>query len=102
MATLDNIDLRGESRKPAAELESFGLPDLNPLVTVTLARDLDPKFNKHLLLAYEPFNERVKQIKTSLYLQRNRDGSSEEKRSFHDDPYELKSIPIQAVDFFGP
>lgn len=107
MATLNNIDLRdakphSESGEPAVEFESFDLQDFNPRVAVTLARDLDPKFNKRLLLAYEPFVEWVEQLKISLDLQTKGDGNSGERHPFHDDPYELKSIHIQAVDFFGP
>ncbi|KAE8444135.1 hypothetical protein EG329_000823 [Mollisiaceae sp. DMI_Dod_QoI] len=107
MATLNHIDLRdakphSESGEPAVEFGSFYLPDFNPPVEVTLARDLEPKFNKSLLLAYEPFDGWLQQLKISLDLQTKEDGSSGEKHPFHDDPYELKSIHIQAVDFFGP
>jgi 8-oxo-dGTP pyrophosphatase MutT (NUDIX family) len=107
MATLNNIDLRdakphSESGEPAVEFESFDLRDFNPPVAVTLARDLDPKFNKPLLLAYEPFVGWVEQLKRSLDLQTKEDKNSGERHPFHDDPYELKSIHIQAVDFFGP
>jgi ADP-sugar diphosphatase len=104
MATSNNIDLRdakphSESEEPAVEFESFILPD--PPVTVTLARDLDPKFDKQLLGKYEPFVEWVKHLKTSLDLQMEEEENSEKRHPFHDDPYELKSIHIQAVDFFG-
>jgi ADP-sugar diphosphatase len=108
MATLNNIDLpflrdaipHSESGEPVVDSEFFHLPDFNPPVKVTLARDLDPRFNERLLLAYKPFLEWVEQLKTSLDLQTKTDENSEERHPFHDDPYELKSIHIQAVDFF--
>lgn len=106
MATSNDIDLRNakphsESGGPVVEFECFNLEGFNPPVTVTLAINLDPKFNKHLLEKYEPFVEWVKQLKTSLDLQKEEEENSEKRHPFHDDPYELKSIHIQAVDFFG-
>jgi 8-oxo-dGTP pyrophosphatase MutT (NUDIX family) len=107
MATSKNdIDLRNakphsESGEPAVEFESFILPFFSPPVTVTLARDLDPKFNKQVLETYEPFVEWVEHLKTSLDLQMKEEENFEKRHPFHDDPYQLKSIHIQAVDFFG-
>jgi ADP-sugar diphosphatase len=77
------------------------LPDFDTPVTVTLARDLNPKFNKELLGTWEPFVELVQHLKTSLDLQTEEEENPEKRHPFHDDPYELKSIHIQAVDFFG-
>jgi ADP-sugar diphosphatase len=116
MATSTNIDLRyarpdSERGDPDAksdrgesevEFESFLLPDFSPSVTVTVARDLDPRFNRQLLGTYEPFVEWVEQLRTSLDLQLVEYEDSSKRHPFHDDPYELKSIQIQAVDFFGP
>ncbi|PVH71589.1 hypothetical protein DL98DRAFT_95044 [Cadophora sp. DSE1049] len=102
----NNIDLRNATPRPemgeSAEIfGSFELPDFDPPVVITLAKDLDSKFNKSVLLAYEPFVEWVEQLKRSLDLQRTGVGNFGEKHPFHDDPYELKNIHIQAVDFFG-
>jgi len=103
----NNIDLRNATPCPdigdsAEEFESFQLPDFDPPVKITLAKDVDrEKFNKSVLLAYKPFDEWVKQLKRSLDLQKEGVGNFGEKHPFHDDPYELKSIHIQVVDFFG-
>lgn len=107
MATSNAIDLRdakphSESGEQAVEFESFVLTDFKSPLKVTLARDLDPKFNKQLLRTYKPFVEWVEQLETSLSLQTGGEENSEERHPFHDNPYELKSIHIQAVDFFGP
>jgi len=91
-----------ENGDPEVKHRNFQLPNFNPTVVVTLANDLEPKFDKDLLLAYKPFVEWVEQLKRSLDLQTKEDGSSGEKHPFYKDPYELKSIHIQAVDFFGP
>ncbi|RDW87874.1 hypothetical protein BP5796_03568 [Coleophoma crateriformis] len=107
MATSNHIDLgdaipHSENGEPAGESELLKLSDFDPPVKVTLGKDLDPKFNEKLLREYEPFWEWVKQLKRSLDLQRTADGTSGETHPFHADPYELKSIHIQAVDLFGP
>jgi len=91
-----------EPKEPDVELESFDLPKFSPAVKVTLARDLDPQFNKELLGTYEPFIEWVKQLRASLELQHKEVEDLEKRHPFHDDPYQLESIHIQAVDFFGP
>ncbi|KUJ09350.1 uncharacterized protein LY89DRAFT_657698 [Mollisia scopiformis] len=106
MATSNNIDLKdakphSENGSSEGQFESFILPDFSPPVTVTLAGDLDEKFNKQMLGTYEPFVEWVQQLKKSLDLQRKEEDDPEKRHPFHDDPYELKSIHIQAVDFFG-
>lgn len=85
-----------EVKKPEVVFESFMLKSFDPPVEVTLARDLDPKFDQALLASYEPFTEWVEQLNKSLKLQPVV-GKDDEN-----DPYELKSIHIQAVDLFGP
>jgi len=102
----NNTDPRNATPHPeigdsAEAFESFQLPDFDPPVVVTLAKDLDTKFNKSVLLKYEPFVEWVEQLKRSLDLQTTGDGISGKKHPFHDDRYELKKIHIQVVDFFG-
>ncbi|TVY20727.1 Nudix hydrolase 14-like protein [Lachnellula arida] len=106
MTTPNDIDLRYAKPHPenggqVVEFESFILRNFSPPVTVTLARDLDPKFNEQLLRTYEPFVDWVKHLRTSLDLQKEEEEDSAKRHPFHDDPYELKSIHIQAVDFFG-
>lgn len=93
----------GDEKTPV-KFEPFELPDsygFNPSVLVEPANAVDSRFNKDLLLAYEPFDEWLKQLKRSLDLQMKVDAKSGEKHPFHNDPYELKRIEIQAVEFFG-
>lgn len=107
MATSNAIDLSNaepylENGNAAVVSNSFMLNGFTPAVKVTIARDLDPRLDEQCLLDYEPFTEWVQQLKAALELQRLEEPDFEKRHAFHDDPYEVKSIHIQSVDFFGP
>jgi len=70
---------------------SFYLPEVSPTVEVKLVPDI----TKDQLLAYGPFNDWLTTLQTSLALQKSKE------HPFNDDEYVLKSIQIQAVDWFG-
>lgn len=99
MATPNRIEMpvaKPPSEKGESEpgFEWFNLPDTTFTFKLYRAKDLDPRVTTQLLLSYEPFIEWIAQLKTSLDLQRG-------EHPFHDDPYELKSVHIQTIDFFG-
>lgn len=71
---------------------SFYLPDVSPTVPVTLVPDV----TKDQLLAFRPFDEWRKTLLSSLALQKSKE------HPFNEDPYVLRKIEIQAVDWFGP
>ena len=78
---------------------SFELPDFSPAVTVTFARDLPAKFSKEELLNYKAFKEWLGTLRNSLALQPKE--NVQHLHPFHDAPYTLRKIHIQAVDYFG-
>ncbi len=70
---------------------SFYLPDVSPTVRV----DLSPDITQDQLLAYRPFTDWLKTLQASLAFQKSKE------HPFNEDPYVLRSIHIQAVDWFG-
>ncbi|KAH6664946.1 putative NUDIX family hydrolase [Halenospora varia] len=57
------------------------------------------QFSKEVLLKWKPFAEWIETLKASLKLQYR---DTKPLHPFHDDPYVLRKIHIQAVDYFGP
>lgn len=72
-------------------MSTFNLPDTSPAVPVTLTSDL----SKQQLLSFPPFNNWISSLQHSLSLQQNT------SHTFHTQPYQLRRIDVQAVDFFG-
>jgi ADP-sugar diphosphatase len=72
--------------------KAFYLPNVSPTVEVKLA----PNITKDQLLAYKPFNDWLATLQSSLALQ------DSENHPFKKEPYTLREIEIQAVDWFGP
>jgi ADP-sugar diphosphatase len=73
------------------KMASFTVPDLEPECPVHLTKDL----SKDQLLSFRPFRDWLSTLKESLATQAIKD------HTFHDAPYKLRKIDIQAVDFFG-
>jgi ADP-sugar diphosphatase len=71
---------------------SFVLPNSEPECTVELANGL----SKEQLLSFPPFKEWISTLNRSLATQSSKD------HTFHEDPYKLRKIYVQTVDFFGP
>ena len=72
-------------------MSTFTLPDTSPEVRVNLAQDLQ----KDQLLSFPAFKSWISTLQHSLSLQKN------PAHTFSSAPYKLRSINIQAVDFFG-
>jgi ADP-sugar diphosphatase len=71
---------------------SFNLDVFSPAVPVVLTKDI----SKHQLLNFPAFNTWLTTLKSSL------DRQTEAGHPFHNDPYTLRSVTIQSVDYFGP
>ena len=74
-----------------ATMSSFDLPNSNPTVLVKLP----PEVSKDQLLSFPAFKTWIRTLQRSLSLQKNI------LHAFHDTPYKLRGIDVQAVDFFG-
>ena len=72
-------------------MATFNLPQISPSVPVKLTEDL----SEEQLLTFPAFKTWLSTLKTSLDLQR------QPSHSFHGSPYALRSITVQACDFFG-
>ena len=72
-------------------MSSFALPNTSPEVRVQLTEDL----HKDQLLSFPAFKNWISTLQHSLSLQKN------QAHTFNSTPYKLRSINIQAVDFFG-
>ncbi|KAF4635807.1 hypothetical protein G7Y89_g2289 [Cudoniella acicularis] len=83
----------------AEKFQGFDLEGFSPAVPVSFARDMPKKFSKDELLKYKPFLKWLETLKSSLSLQYKLD--VEPLHPFHNDPYTLREIHIQAVDYFG-
>jgi ADP-sugar diphosphatase len=83
----------------------FNLPDFSPDIKVTCAQDVPDKL-KDGLLKYGAFTEWLKTLRLSLALQEKEgvkdDKGVEHPHPFREDPYILREVYIQAVDYFGP
>lgn len=73
-------------------MSSFSLPDTNPPVPVHLTRDL----SQTQLLSFPAFKIWLSTLNHSLAKQRLNPA-----HEFHGAPYSLRSINIQAIDFFS-
>lgn len=71
---------------------SFNLDGFSPPVPVVLTKEI----SKDQLLNFPAFNTWITTLKSSLARQ------MEAEHPFHNDPYTLRSITIQSVDYFGP
>lgn len=72
-------------------MSSFTLPSTDPVVSVKLTSDL----SRDQLLAFPAFETWLKTLQHSLSLQK------QASHAFHNAPYVLRAIEVQAVDFFG-
>ncbi|KAF2220186.1 nudix hydrolase 14 [Elsinoe ampelina] len=72
-------------------MSTFNLEDWQPAVPVTLADGL----TEEQLLKFPAFKNWIGTFKKSLEQQSKKD------HPFHHEPYQLKSIEVQAVDYFG-
>ncbi|MCJ1428090.1 hypothetical protein MMC29_005998 [Sticta canariensis] len=72
-------------------MSTFILPNSVPEVPVHLTPDL----TKEQLLSFPAFNTWISTLQRSLSTQ------SQKSHTFHDAPYNLRKIDIQAADFFG-
>ncbi|KAL9112834.1 MAG: hypothetical protein Q9227_002911 [Pyrenula ochraceoflavens] len=72
-------------------MSTFNLPNTSPAVPVTLTDDLE----KDKLLTFPAFRTWLSTIQHSLALQ------ADPQHVFHESPYQLRSIKIQACDYFG-
>ena len=70
---------------------TFTLPQSDTEVPLTLTSDL----NKDQLLSFPAFKTWISTLSHSLRTQRSKN------HTFHDAPYKLRKVTIQAVDFFG-
>jgi ADP-sugar diphosphatase len=71
---------------------SFNLDNFSPAVPVVLTKEI----SKHQLLNFPAFNTWLATLESSLARQ------AEPDHPFHNDPYTLRSVTIQSVDYFGP
>lgn len=71
---------------------SFNLDGFSSAVPVVLTKEI----SKHQLLNFPAFNTWITTLKSSLARQ------TEPDHPFHNDPYTLRSITIQSVDYFSP
>ena len=74
-----------------ATMSSFTLPNSSPSCTVKLV----PSLSQEQLLSFPAFKTWISTLQHSLSQQQIKD------HTFHTSPYKLRSIDIQAVDFFG-
>lgn len=74
-----------------ARMSTFNLPNTTPSVPVYLTSDL----TSDALLSFPAFKTWLSILQNSLSLQH------QQTHTFHSAPYALRSISIQAVDFFG-
>lgn len=72
-------------------MSTFALPATSPKVRVHLPEDLQ----EDQLLSFPAFKNWLSTLQHSLSLQKN------QAHTFNSAPYKLRSINIQAVDFFG-
>jgi len=72
-------------------MTTFILPKSDPECTVELTDGL----SSEQLLSFPPFTEWISTLRRSLGTQ------SSNTHTFHDAPYKLRRIHVQAVDFFG-
>ena len=82
---------------------TFTLPGSRSPVPVTIPSSLStsrspssPALTKHNLLSFPAFKTWLRTLQHSLSLQ-----FSDTKHPFHDEPFTLRSITVQAADFFG-
>ena len=72
-------------------MSSFALPNTSPEIRVHLTEEL----YKDQLLSFPAFKNWISTLQHSLSRQKN------QAHTFNSAPYKLRSINIQAVDFFG-
>lgn len=73
------------------QMSSFTLPDSDPECQVSLPNDV----SQDQVLSFRAFNDWLNILKKSLATQKSKD------HTFHDGPYKLRKIDVQAVDYFG-
>jgi ADP-sugar diphosphatase len=78
-------------------METFKLDIFDPPVDV---RILTNHVTEEQLMSWSPFTNWAKTLKESLEMQTQLD-HTEEKHPFHEFPYTVRSVDIQAVDWFG-
>lgn len=71
----------------------FTLPPKTPFAGVKVL--IPPNLSDRALLSFRPFRDWLKALEKSLSQQQ------EPSHPFHNDPYSLRSIDIQSVDYFG-
>lgn len=74
-----------------ATMSTFILPNSEPEVPINLTSDLYPD----QLLSFPAFKTWIETLQQSLATQ------AYESHIFYDDPYRLRKIDVQSVDFFG-
>ena len=84
--------LMGQSSVLVRGMATFNLPDVSPPTPVNLTAGLA----KDQLLAFPAFKTWLSSLQHSLSLQR-----TNRHHTFHESPYQLRRIDVQAVDFFG-
>ncbi|KAF2198053.1 hypothetical protein GQ43DRAFT_465932 [Delitschia confertaspora ATCC 74209] len=72
-------------------MSSFTLPNCDPACTVKLPADL----TKDQLLKFPAFRNWISTLQHSLSLQQDK------SHTFHNSPYKLRKIDVQATDWFG-
>jgi hypothetical protein len=72
-------------------MATFTLPNTSPAVKVTLCPDL----SQEQLISHKPFKQWLDTLASNLKTQWN------QNHEFYNDPYQLRSIEIQAIDRFG-
>lgn len=73
-------------------MSTFNLPGVSPPIPVGLTAGL----SKDQLLSFPAFKTWLSTLQHSLSLQ-----LTDEQHAFHQSPYRLRRIDVQAVDFFG-
>lgn len=76
---------------PKTIMSTFILPKSDPEVPINLPANL----HRDQLLSFPAFKTWIETLQHSLATQAN------ESHTFHDDPYKLRKIDIQSIDFFG-
>ena len=78
-------------RSCAATMSTFILPKSSPEIPVNLTPDL----SQDQLLSFPAFKTWISTLQHSLSAQ------TQKSQTFHSNPYKLRKIDIQSVDFFG-
>jgi ADP-sugar diphosphatase len=76
----------------SSAMSTFQLPNWTPAVPVSLPDEL----TQEQLLSFPAFKNWISTLQHSLSLQK-----SQKDHTFHPEPYTLRKIDVQSVDFFG-